>query len=150
MSEVPLTHTAIYMAIKNVLDRISVERSLPVHYPGVATFEVPVAGSPPETQPFLATGLQIGTPTRELINHDAAHWYPLVLTMAFVAPMKSTRPMEWHFQRASEIAAYFPERYAKTFAGVQVRPVNAPTVGNPFQDGAYLRTPILVTCQALA
>lgn len=136
------TETAIWLALKGAINAAA--GPLPVAWPG-EVFTPPTAGA--ELLPYLAVGKVTAPPERVLIGRGD-HWHGGSVTLVHVAPVGN--PAEFYLQKAAGIAAAFPEDRQMRFGAACLRVTSRPHVTDPYQDGGYLRTPVIVQWEASA
>jgi len=132
------------MALKRRTQQAADAQGLPVAWPG-EKFEPPVTGT--RLNPFLAVGGANSSPIRITIGpgpHDRSG----ILTLVHVAMLGEA--WEWYIQKAGGIAEFFVEDTKMKFDQVCVRVTTRPRVADPYRDGGYLRTPVLIPWQLFA
>ncbi len=136
------TETSLWLALKSAITAAA--GALPIAWPG-EVFTPPTSGA--ELLPYLAVGKATAPPQRVLIGRGD-HWRSGSVTLVCVAPVGN--PAAWHIQKAAGIAVAFPEDRGLVYDGVCLRVTSRPHIADSYQDGGYLRTPIIINWQASA
>lgn len=136
------TETAIWMGWRHAI--AAAAGTLPVAWPG-ETFTPPTSGA--TLLPYMSVGKATAPPERALIGRGD-HWQGGSVTLVYVAPVG--RPLEWYLQKAAVIADAFHEDRRIRFEGICLRITSRPHLADPYPDGGYLRTPIIINWQASA